>query len=70
MTYADALEKFGAFEMVCIVVKTKDGLRALTKYNYKGGVCGHCDECECNGNLIVERIIDLDEMEVLYQADK
>lgn len=68
MNYREALKAFNTEDTICIVVRTKDGLRALTENNFAGGCCGCCKNCETSDDLIVERVVDLATMEVFYSA--
>lgn len=68
MNYREAFEKFNTDNTVCIVVRTKDGIRALAEHNFNGGVCGCCQGCDSSDNLTVEKVVDLETMTVLYSA--
>jgi hypothetical protein len=68
MNYGEALEKYSFYENICIVVKTKKGLRTLAKYNFCGGVCECCKECDDDESLIVKKIINIENMEILFEA--
>jgi len=64
----EAFSKFNTDNTVCILVQTKDGLRALTENNFSGGCCGCCEGCESSDDLVVEKVVDIATMEVFYSA--
>lgn len=69
MNYKEALNKFNTDDTVCIVVETKDGLRALTDNNFGGGCCSCCKGCDDGNDLIVARVVDMATMEVFYDKE-
>ncbi len=68
MKYGEVFKNFDTANTVCVLVKTDDGLRALSQHNFAGGCCGCCKGCDDDDNLEVERVVDLETMEVLFQA--
>ena len=69
MNYKEAREKFNTDNTVCIVVETKDGLKALTENNFEGGSCSCCRGYDYDDNLTVMRVVDMATMEILYEAN-
>jgi hypothetical protein len=69
MNYKEAHEKFNTDNTICIVVETKEGLRALTENNFAGGCCSCCKGCDDDDNLIVKRVVDMETMEIFYEAN-
>lgn len=69
MNYKEASNKFNTDNTVCIVVETKDGLRALSEHNFAGGICGCCKYCDDDDDLIVNKVVNMESMEILYQKE-
>ena len=67
MNFLEALRSFNTDNTVCILVETKDGLRALSEHNFAGGVCSCCNGCESDDSLTVVKVVDLETMEVFYE---
>lgn len=70
MKYAEAFKAFNTDHTVGILVKTKDGNRLMSDYNFVGGTCACCLGCDSDDNLEVLRVIDVNTMEVLYEASE
>ncbi len=66
MKYKEVFEKFGTDNTVVVVVKTDDGVRALSEHNFAGGLCGCCKGCSDDDNLEVIRVLDAETMEIFY----
>lgn len=69
MKYAEAFKAFNTDNTVGILVKTKHGNRLMSEHNFTGGTCECCKGCQADDNLEVLRVIDVNTMEVLYEAD-
>lgn len=69
MLYKEAMRQFNTDDTVCILVKTIDGVKALSESNFEGGCCGCCQECTVHDNLEVIRVVDLNDMQVLYETN-
>jgi len=68
MTYIEALAQFNTDSTISILVKTKGGLRVLSEHNFSGGVCNCCRGCDADDSLEVVRVIDVETMEVFWEA--
>ena len=69
MLYKEALEQFNTDDTVCILVKTEEGVKVLSEHNFEGGCCGCCKGCSDDGDLEVIRVVDLNDMQVFYEAN-
>ncbi len=68
MLYKEVLKEFNTDDVLCILIDTGGCLKAVSEYNLKGGYCGCCEGFSINGDLTVVRVVNLMDMEILYEA--
>ena len=69
MKFKEAIEKYD-WETIAILVEDKKGQRiVVSKSNLEGGVCGCCHEYEIDDDAKVLRIVDMEDMEVIYGSE-
>ena len=69
MKFKEAISKYD-WETIAILVEDKNGQRiAVSNSNLEGGICGCCEEYDIDDDARVLRIIDMENMEVLYGTE-
>lgn len=64
------ITNFGESSPLSVLVDTEEGPVSLSAVNLSGGVCDCCTELHNTEDLDVIRIVNLENMEVIYEKGK
>jgi hypothetical protein len=69
MKYSEAKEKYD-WATISILVKHNGEHFSLSERNFNYGFCDCCGDYSMSGDMPVEKVVDLETMEVLYVREE